>query len=48
LLALANKYKVRVIFALNAGSGDYLGGIGHDAAAAAVGPASWRQKRQLK
>jgi len=28
LFALANKYKVRVIFALTAGSGDYLGGIG--------------------
>jgi mannan endo-1,4-beta-mannosidase len=28
MLALANKYKVRVIFALTAGSGDYLGGIG--------------------
>jgi len=28
MLALANQYKVRVIFALTAGSGDYLGGIG--------------------
>ncbi|MHB8897358.1 MAG: glycoside hydrolase 5 family protein [Thermoguttaceae bacterium] len=48
LLALANKYRVRVIFDLTAESGDYLGGIGTYAAHRGKSRAEFYTDPQLK